>query len=199
MRVERLDNKLALSDTEWIFPSWTWLSSPGGVIFEPAAAGAPSELRPTLSTVNDHVRIVDWQVSWQGHPFASKLKSTRLIVEGPVQELFIEIPAEAKHLKPPYCIINHKAPRGPEHPIPRRSTVQFDREEWKPAKTWTCLLLQSATYNNEQKKHRDDTFILVERLSSGLEFDTFRRVGIGVSRDDNDAFSSTVQRTLHMV
>ena len=199
MRIERLDNKQASSDTEWNFPSWTWLSCPVQVVFEPAAVNTPLELREIPMTVNNHVKIVDWHEFWKGHPFTSELKSTRLFVKGPVQELFIEIPAEGKDFKPPYCIINHIDPRGSDHPIRRRSTVQFDREECKPAKTWACLLLQSAIYPDEQKERRDDTFLLIEPLSSDSELDTFRRVGIGISRDDNNAFSSAIQRTFHMV
>ena len=149
--------------------------------------------------VNNHVKVIDWHVFWQGRPFISKLKSTRLFVEGPVQELFIEIPAEAKVFKPPYCIINNKVPNDSEHPLPWRSTVQFDREKWNPAKTWTCLLLQSVIYPDGHSKRREDTFLLIEPLSSAPELDTFRRVGIGLSRDDSNAFSSTVQRTFQMV
>jgi hypothetical protein len=180
-------------------PSWTWLSCPVSVIFEPAAANTPPELREIPMTVNNHVQVLNWHAFWQGHPFFSKLKSTRLFVEGPVQEMFIEIPAESRIFIPPYCIINNKVPKDSEPPIPWRSTVQFDREEWKPAATWTCLLLQSTTYQDEQRKRRDDTFLLIEPLSSDPELDIFRRVGIGISRDDDNAFSSTVRRTFYMV
>ena len=199
MRAGRLSKKQASGDTEWDFPSWTWLSCPVDVIFEPAAANAPLELREIPMTVNSHVKIIDWLVFWQGHPFTSKLKSTRLFVEGPVQDLFIEIPAEAKTFKPPYCIINHKLSKDSKLPVWWRSIVQFDREEWNPAKTWACLLVLSAIYSDEQRKRREDTFLLIEPLSADPEPAIFRRVGIGVSRDDENTFSSAVQRTFHMV
>jgi hypothetical protein len=199
MRIERLHNIQAFPNTEWNLPSWTWLSCPGYVIFQTTTANELLDLKEVPMNVNNHVKIVDWHVSWHGHPFTSKLKSTRLIVNGPLQELFIEIPDEAKDFKPPYCIINQNVPRNTEHPIPWRSTVQFDREEWNPAQTWTCLLLQTATDPNEQKKGREDIFLLLESLYSDTELDMYRRVGIGISRDDGSAFSSTVQRTFHMV
>ena len=196
MRLGRLDNDQTSSETDWNFPSWTWLFCPAPVIFEPAAMNAPSEPETIPKTVINHVKIVDWHVSWQGHPFTSQLKSTRLVVKGPVQELFIEIPAEAKHLNPPYCIINHTLSKASDEPIPWSSTIQFDRDEWKPGKTWTCMLLQSATYPNE---HRDETFLVIEPLSTGPELDTFRRVGMGISREVSNVFESAVQRTFHIV
>lgn len=67
--------------------------------------------------VNNHVKVIDWRVSWQGHPFTSKLHSTRLFVNGPVQELFIEIPNEAGNFNPPYCVVNHKIARVPDRLI----------------------------------------------------------------------------------
>ena len=167
--------------TELNFPSWTWLSCPGKVKFEPAASMLRIHVAEIPRAFENHVNIVDWHVVWQGHPLTSKLTSTRLIVKGAVQDLFIEIPAEARTFKPPYCIINHKISKGSDSPIPWRSTMQFDRDEWKPAKTWTCLLLQSTTYPDEQSTRREDTFLLIEPVSSGRGFDTFIRVGIGIS------------------
>lgn len=198
MRIGRLPPQPA-SDTEWNFPSWTWLSCPVSVIFEPEAAGTPAELREIPTTVRTHVKNRDWHVSWQGLPFTSKLKSTRLFVEGPVQHLQIEIPAEATGFKPPYCIINGRLPKDSKPPIPWRSTVQFDREEWKSTKTWTCLLLQSTVYSEEQRQCRVDTFLLIEPLASNNEVRTFRRVGIGILRNDNNAFNSTVLQTFFLV
>lgn len=195
MRVETLE----IVDDELNFPSWTWLSCPVGIIFDPAAANVPMELRKTPDTATYHVEIVDWHVSWQGRPFTSKLESTSLLIDGPLLHLYIEVPLEAKDFKPPYCVINHQLTKDPSHPIPWRSTVQFDRELCTSAQTWTCLLLRSASYNDEEEERKDYVFLMLEPVRSDAEYETFRRVGLAIARDDDDAFKTATHRTIHLV
>lgn len=199
MRVGRLENNQVSSDNELKFPSWTWLCCSVTVEFEPAAENASFGPTDIPVSVNEHVEVIDWQVTWQSRPFTSMLKTTQLFLEDPLKELFIEIPAESKTFNPPYCIINGKVPKDSKRSIPWRSTVQFDAEDWKPAKKWVCLLLQSIVYPGEQRERREDTFLLLEPVSSGPEPDTFRRVGIGISRDYVEAFSAAVSQAFHMM
>jgi hypothetical protein len=199
MRTGRLQNPQSSSGAEWNLPSWTWFSCPVSIIFEPEAVNAPSELRETPVTVLSHVKIEEWQVFWEGVPSVSKLKSTRLLVEGPVQELLIEIPTEAKDFIPPYCVINNKFHDNSGSPLPWCSSVQFDTEEWKPMKLWTCLLLKSTSYLRGEEEHRYETFLLLEPVSSDTEGFTFRRVGIGISRDNDNVFDSAVRRIVRLV
>jgi hypothetical protein len=124
----------------------------------------------------------------------SEVKSTRLIVEGPVQEIVLSISPKGKALNPPYLNVGDEEPDFEKGPFPWRCAGQFDgRLRISPAQ-YLCLLLRFRVYKNEESIK--ETFLILEPRSGT---DAYRRVGIGNFIGKSRSFDLTVRRTLHLV
>lgn len=125
-------------------PSWSWLSCLASVAFDPFNSPLETEQLDSI----DHVTVVDCKIIWEAEAFKSDIRSTQLVLNGLVNEVFIEVAPEpvAQMSNPPYCNINHESPDFSKDPLPWPCMAQFDREHRIPRNTWTCVLLRSTTH-----------------------------------------------------
>jgi hypothetical protein len=170
-------------------PSWTWLSCPGAISFDWAHEIRDGQVRE----ITDHVNLIKFEISWEERPFLSQIESTQLVLEGPVQELFIDVPPEGKDFIPPYCNINHEVADILECKIPWKGMIQFD-EGVRSQNAYMCLLARTSYYPESRVKTQ--TFIILECISESTKVPTFRRIGIGIYRGDEKLFHLTVKRKI---
>jgi hypothetical protein len=71
-------------------PCWSWLSCSTKIDYD--------IWNPGRADVYDHVKLVEWDLSWTGEPLVFVVKSTRLIIDGPVRELTLSVAPEATEL-----------------------------------------------------------------------------------------------------
>ena len=172
-------------------PSWTWLSCPHEICFDLWRSRDGDE--PHLD-IHDHLKLVEWEVVWTSEPLTSEVKSTRLIVEGPVQEIVLSISPSGKAFNPPYLNVGDEEPDFGKGPFPWRCAGQFDDRLRISPTQYLCLLLRPRVYKN--KELMKETFLILEPCSGT---NAYRRVGIGNFFDKSRSFDLTVRRTLHLV
>jgi hypothetical protein len=171
-------------------PSWSWLSYRGSVLFQTGYYGP----RHGPSDIQCHINVKSVTVEWTGKPFVSRVKSSRLIVEAPMMELFIEEDANEN-----YTI--GKA-GGASWIQSADSVVSFtidnaDSDKYLN-KTHPCLIAGSQTL---RAKKADDAhfFIIFEPTYDLVEGQSYRRVGSGSIRSSLVHVDSNALRTIHWV
>lgn len=191
MRLTRLTENNAAPPTSTGVPSWSWPSCPVGVKFD--FFGRYRK----YTEVSDHVTVHDYELSWTGEPFVSKIKSSRLTISGPARETFLEVAPEGRQCNPPYFLADNETPDFTSRPLPWSCVAQFDREQERPPDTYLCILIRRRldTHSGE----RADTFLILEPVSPDLDNRKFRRIGLGNFRGPSDRFSMDVRKTVDIV
>lgn len=87
------------------------------------------------------IDIIDIGLSWQETPYLSKIRSSYLVVEGSLQELYLSEASDIPDCNPPYFNVDHEEVELPIDLLPWRCAVQWDQEGFRPPGTWLCLLL----------------------------------------------------------
>jgi hypothetical protein len=77
-------------------PSWTWLSCPHKVWFDFPMYSIGSDEVKWLYDIQDPINLVEWAVDWISEPLTSSVKSTRLILEGPIEKFVLSISDKGK-------------------------------------------------------------------------------------------------------
>jgi hypothetical protein len=172
-------------------PSWSWLSCPTIIKFDKWHSSKRDEF------TYDHVTLVDWDVTWGGEPLTSDIKSTRLVIDGPVCEIPLAVAPEAANFNPPYFNVGTETPNLDKHPIPWRCSGQFDVENRKTSNRYLCLLLRSMTL--ETGENLREVFLILEPSPAGPARITYRRIGLGQIRGKTETFDLRARRRLHLV
>jgi hypothetical protein len=76
-----LDSSVPTSSHLPTLPSWSWLSYPGKISW----GGNILSLFIPIGLPTIHSVLLDWSLTWASEPLTSDIKSTRLIIEGPVR------------------------------------------------------------------------------------------------------------------
>jgi len=194
MRVGRLTEREDITTRLPNIPSWSWLSCPEKISFDFWSTWGDED-DPDVD-IQDHAVLVEWDVTWSYLPLTSDIKSTRLVIDGPIREISLSVAPEAEDFNPPYFDVENEKPDFDEHPIPWRSAGQFDAESRRPPSRYLCLLLRSRIHEKSKRVH--ETFLILE--PSGHPTATaYRRVGIGFFSGRSRTFDSTVRRNLSLV
>ncbi len=170
-------------------PTWSWLSCPAGVVFDFFSWSMDN------SDVQDHITVNDYELCWTGEPYVSDIKSSSLVITGPVKEAFLEIAREKSN--PPYFNVDHEIPNFAENPLPWRCAAQFDRECQRSPGKWLCLLIRTRVVVDTG--YRSETFLILEQVCTETDKETFRRIGLGSFRGYNGSFDLSIRRTINFV
>ncbi|KFY06776.1 hypothetical protein V492_07752 [Pseudogymnoascus sp. VKM F-4246] len=139
------------------FPSWTWLTCQGCVLYTIGSKYADQEMQ-----VIEHLKLLDWDVQWQGTPFAPPVESAQVKVEGAVQEIKISPFTEGNSYKPPYFqVYGEDLKPTVQTKIPWRCAGQFDAGDAREAAIYLCLLLFSETKSSEPN-YSSEVFLILE-------------------------------------
>ena len=140
--------------------------------------------------LEDHVSLIDWDVSWEGLPYTSQFVSCKLIVEGLVMRLRLREAPEAYHFRPPYLLVDDDKTDFSGHPIPWRCAGQLGDPNVPlfDGKMFTCLLIRSriSSYDGPWK-HKEIFHVLESASEQGIE--GYRRVGIARIQGKEPSFS----------
>jgi hypothetical protein len=176
-------------------PSWSWLSCPKSISFDYWSSWGDED-DPDID-IQDHAVLVEWDVTWSDLPLTSDVKSTRLVIDGPIREILLSVAPEAEDFNPPYFNVENEKPDFDKHPIPWRCAGQFDAESRRPPARYLCLLLRSRIHEKSNRVH--ETFLILEPSSGHPTATAYRRVGIGSFTGQSPTFDSTVRRNLNLV
>lgn len=194
-RVGNLEGTHPVANYQPNIPSWSWLSCPAEITYNISQRSYPFK-KIELS----HVKLISCEVDWEGKPFVSELKSSRLILNGPVTELFVEVPSEGEKFNPSYCLINNEEHNWSKTSITWRATVKFDRNKSMPPQSWICLHLQTVvSYQHDKEVSRMDVFLLLESVLLDDGRRVHRRAGIGTYFENNSLFSAAIQKEIDMI
>jgi hypothetical protein len=172
-------------------PSWSWLSCPAPIRYD------PWNEHEARRDVEDHITLVDCEVVWTSEPFTSDVKSSWLIIEGPVKEITLGMAPLATDFDPPYLDVDDEEQDFAKHPIPWRCAGQSDQGMLSRSQ-YLCLLLRSWTY-----KDRDvirETFLILEPcLATTGRRNAYRRVGLGNIRGERRTFALEARQSVNLV
>jgi len=174
-------------------PSWTWLSCPHGILFDFPMDITKSD-EEKLYDIQDHIKLVEWAVDWTSEPLTSDVKSTRLILDGPIGEFVLSISDKGKAYRPPYVDVGDEKLDFERGPFPWRCTARFDDNLRRSPTKYLCMLGRTR-YRKEDALERE-TFLILEPCSGT---DAYRRIGIGYFFKGSPNFDLTVRRTLSLV
>lgn len=121
--------------------------------------------------------VLDCAVEWSGTPFVSDLRSSKLVLRGPVKEIYLAEATEIKGCNPPYFNINSEVVDCKEVHLPWRCAVQWDEERFREPSKWLCLLLQRQAPLGFELG--GETFLVLEPLENFVSESMWRRIGIG--------------------
>jgi hypothetical protein len=168
-------------------PSWTWLSCSSPIFHDVLGNTNHADL-----VIHDHVKIVEWAVNWTNEPLTSEIKSTRLVLDGPVRDIVLSVSSN-RIINPPDLDAGNETPRPEDRSRRRRYRGQFDNGIRIYPTEYLCLLLRTRGDESEQ----EETFLILEPC---LNTNMHRRVGIAncISYSGR-SFDLRVRRTLSLV
>ena len=167
-------------------PSWSWLSFHvdkyhGGVVY------FPSTEESTLMT-----QIKEVEVLWDSIPLFSKIASTKLVLEGPLQKHSFQWDRIRRRLY---------GPEGEESKtgvyVVRLDEMLPDDVEWGEEDEYWCLQLDYAEENGEKMS----TFLVLEEAETDekSEIRIFRRIGCGRMQHQYVDFSGSERETIELI
>lgn len=163
-RAERSPDELS----DHNLPSWSPFACDQAISFEPwYHDDGRNRLRESC------VDVIDHEVLWEGTPYLSKVKSSFLVMEGPLREIHLSEATEVPGCNPPYFKVDEEKVDAGNKPLPWRCAVQWDIEGYRPPQRWPCLLLQRRP--TEGYEFGGETFLVLENVMGT----TYRRIGIG--------------------
>jgi hypothetical protein len=169
-------------------PSWTWLSCPYEVRFSDWSQLGVHE--------DYHVRTIEWAVVWTSEPLTSTVKSTRLVLDGPVQEIVLSVaPNQPESQISPSLVTDEEKPDVGQRQFTSRCSGQFDDGPRSSPAQYLCLLVRSLVCKNGDTETTRETFLILEPC---LGTNSYRRVGLGNFNilGRNRTFDLAVTRTL---
>ncbi|KAH6721524.1 heterokaryon incompatibility protein-domain-containing protein [Leptodontidium sp. MPI-SDFR-AT-0119] len=179
-------------------PSWSWLACPAILKFDNWGLSEDKSEKEKLQITTDHSSLVDWSIKWSSEPLVSDVKSSRVIIEGPVLALTFNTSPESLKFSPPYFNVNDEKLDFEKQGVPWRCSAQFDLFEAKdrifPA-SYLCLLLRSSVYKSGN--YTEETFMILKPVVDLKN--TYRRTGIGGIRGDKRTFDLGVRQKLVLV
>ncbi|KAH8756379.1 heterokaryon incompatibility protein-domain-containing protein [Diaporthe sp. PMI_573] len=177
-------------------PSWTWFTGQGCVLYTIGDRYADHE----DNGVVESLRLLDWDVQWQGAPFVSPVDSALVRVEAPVREIRI-VPFEEgnRHIPPYFQVFEENLQPTAQRMIPWRCAGRFDDGDATTAATYLCLLLYSEPRNSESGDVREVFLILgpVE-MEKGTEM-RYKRVGVARIWGESPTFDSANTMSIVLV
>lgn len=143
---------------------------------------------------------------WTSEPLVSEVKSSRLVIEGPVQEFMLSVAPRGKDNNPTYLDVDNEKPDFGKGHFPWRCSGQFDSGPRMSPARYLCLLLRSTEFSesleySESTEYKDkayinETFLILEPCSGT---NMYQRVGIGNFMGERQSFDLTVRLTVSLI
>jgi hypothetical protein len=176
-------------------PSWTWLTSQGSVLYTVGDKYADQDME-----VVGNLKLLDWDVQWQGIPFTSPLNSAHVKVKGPVREIRIAPFAEGnRHIPPYFQVFEENLQPTAERMIPWRCAGRFDAGDVSVAATHLCIHLFSEPRNSESNDVRE-VFLILKPIERDNGTGTgYKRIGLGRIWGKSPTFDPTNMMSIILV
>ncbi|KAI9166586.1 hypothetical protein HJFPF1_02696 [Paramyrothecium foliicola] len=176
-------------------PSWSWLSL-ANITFDFWGNDPTGEVLEV--EVEDHSAVAEAVVEWEGVPLLSNIKHTRLILEGPTQELTLRVPPEGLLNVPPYFDVGEEVVDGSKSLSSRRCAARFDSDIENASGIYTCILIRTTRFEERSDRKTSETFLILAPKGG----DTYHRIGIGaLYKDDPKAsgFQDAIRRRISII
>ena len=157
-------------------PSWTWLASQGRLSYD--FWGFETLRNRSRSQVRHHVSLLEWNVQWDGTPYASAVISASLRLEGCVRDIRIRPFAAGAASNPPYFQVFDEDIQRTNDSIWWRCSGQFDAGGVTETATYPCLLLRSRTFGENSGTSRIFEEFLILAPASSSDDSKYRRIGL---------------------
>ncbi|RFN48074.1 heterokaryon incompatibility protein-domain-containing protein [Fusarium flagelliforme] len=183
------------SNTLTSMPSWSWLTRVGTLdlsFWSRSMGNEPCD-------IEDHINIVEADITWTGEPMVSDISSSTMIIEGPTREMRLRLDPRSKRFNPRYFNVNDEEPDFREGPMPWRCSGMFDVEDDRDDNLFTCLLVRSVTLKTRDflmHRSQETCLILVPVDSEGT---AYRRVGIVMFRGAQPEFTSAETKIVQLL
>jgi hypothetical protein len=174
-------------------PSWSWLTRAKNIVFDFWTTSETNE--DNRHTIRDDAQVVEARVEWSGQPLLSDISTTRLVLEGPVQQLRLRIDPRATDYNPPYMKIGDEEPELGGDRLPWQCAGIFDQEDVSEDEHFTCLLMRSMSTHGDDQARLGTMLILVPEQDGRV----FRRVGIAMLTSSEVWFDNARRRRLELI
>jgi len=150
--------------------------------------------------VVETLKLLAWDVQWQGVPFTSPVRSAQATVTGPARNIRI-VPFDLgnRHMPPYFQVFDENLQPAEDRKIPWRCTGRFDAGDTTVPGTYLCLQLFTEPRDLDYCSKREAFLILepVEMDSGGLP--RYKRVGLGRIWGEPPTFGSACTISLILV
>jgi hypothetical protein len=153
--------------------------------------------RPMFGSIpQNHIEVdkSNSMVKWTDTPFVSKVKSSQLIVNAPMKELYVTL-NEMENF-----IVSEVGVAEQTESSTSLATIIFDdgQEDNYISKTYLCLLARSQT-SEMSPTECVNVFIIFEPAPGPVEGKSFRRIGIGSYWNSAFNFDLKDKRSIHWI
>lgn len=183
---------------ETFLPSWSWLSCPARIEFD--IWQISSSISHLGIGIDEHAKLLDYNVTWSRSPMTSAVTSACLVLEGPVIEVSLKVAHSYRDFNPPYFVVeNTTIEPAPDtkSSIPWVAAGQFDTVHHAGTSSNECLLILSREHQRPET-HRE-IFLIIERVSTNTMELMYRRIGIGCFFGKSLEFSVAQRKRVYLV
>lgn len=170
-------------------PSWTWLSCNTSVIFDHLQRSLPKDSK----TIQDHIVLRKCDITWSGLPNVSNVKSSELIIQGPITDICLRVAPDVFSSFSAFEIQGDDLDNSP--PQPGSCSGQFDDPAVAPEAftAYPCVLVRSVF--EPGSTFYTATYLILQPVMGSSddatrELPRYRRIGIGYFSGKNHRFSS---------
>ncbi|KIL86910.1 hypothetical protein FAVG1_09463 [Fusarium avenaceum] len=170
-------------------PSWTWLSCNASIIFDHMQRSLPKDGK----TIQDHVVLLRCHITWTGLPNVSNVKSSDLVIRGPITEICLRVAPDVFSNFSAFEIQGDDLDKSSLQP--GSCCGQFDDPD-VATDTFTaypCVLVRSVVEPGSTSYTA--TYLILQPVTGSSDDATkslprYRRIGIGYFDEMNRRFSS---------
>ena len=192
------DSRPSVPCNETFLPSWSWLSCPARIEFD--IWQISSSMSHLGIGIEEHAKLLDYNVTWSRSPMTSAVTSACLVLEGPVIEVSLKIAHSYQDFNPPYFVVeNTTVEPAPDtkSSIPWAAAGQFDTVDHAGTSSNECLLILSREH--QRPETRREIFLIKERVSINTMEPMYRRFGVGCFFGKSLEFSVAQRKRVHLV
>jgi hypothetical protein len=170
-------------------PSWTWLSCNASILFD----HMQRSLEKDNSTIEDHIVLRKCDITWNGLPNVSNVKSSELVIQGPVASICLRVAPDVFSSSSAFEIQGDDL--GDSSLQPGSCCGQFDDPAVAPDAftAYPCVLVRTVV--NPASISYKATYLILQPVTGSSddvtrELPRYRRIGIGYFSGKNCRFSS---------
>ncbi|KAH6963116.1 heterokaryon incompatibility protein-domain-containing protein [Fusarium avenaceum] len=170
-------------------PSWTWLSCNASILFDHMQRSLPKDGK----TIQDHVVLHRCHITWTGLPNVSNVKSSDLVIRGPITEICLRVAPDIFSNFSAFEIQGDDLDKSSLRP--GSCCGQFDDPDvaTDTFSAYPCVLVRSVVEPGSTSYTA--TYLILQPVTGSSNDATkklprYRRIGIGYFDEMNRCFSS---------